>query len=295
MSSSFRPQRYLKPASTQEVLAILSEHGAKARIIGGGTTIHELAFRGLLTDVQVLVDLERLNLNYVMEEQERIRIGASVTFSDLTRQPSIQPPAYRAITDALRAIRPLQVKNVATMAGCLCGAIPYYDMPTALMAVGATLVIQGVSGTRTVSLDEFYQGYFLTALQPGEFVAEVQLPRLPKGAGSAFQKFSVTADDWAIINVGTGLQITPNQVCKDAAVAVGGGVEGALKRVSPAETRLQGHKLESASIRDAAEAAAISVPVSEDIRASRTYRRHLVKVLVEKTLVEAAKRAGMQL
>ncbi|HYB04392.1 MAG TPA: FAD binding domain-containing protein, partial [Nitrososphaerales archaeon] len=204
MSQSFKPREYLIVSSESEASEILSRKGDKARIIAGGTGIYEVAHRGLFSEVECLVDVSGLKLSYVRRESGVLHVGACTTMTTLFEDQELSLyPALGALYDALRAIQPLQVKNVATIGGAICTALPFFDLPVALATLDAQIII--APNNRTVSLLDFIQGFFAVDLRPGEFLKEVVIPYGEKfsSTGSSFLKFALTGDDWAIINCGT--------------------------------------------------------------------------------------------
>src|SRR5579862_1414828 len=238
MSEAFRPKQYLRPKSEPETAELLKEFGEKGKIIAGGTGIYEVAHRGLLTEVEALIDISGLDLGYIKLENHTAVIGASTTMSTIFESKELAE--YRelsALFDALRAIQPLQVKNVATIAGAICTALPFFDLPVALIAMDASVVVAPTG--RAAKLSEFIQGYFSVDLQSGEFVKEIRIPLSGKNVGSAFQKFGITGDDWALINCGVSLKIEDSSI-SNARICFGGGVGEKSTRMIQIEKLLKG-------------------------------------------------------
>ena len=123
---------------------------------------------------------------------------------------------------------------------------------------------------------EFFRGIFETALEPGELLTEIQVPKPAAPGAWSFQKFTKRAIDWAIVGVA---------------------VQGhAVALVNMGSTPLRATAVENAlasgaSIADAAALAAEGTSAGSDIHASRAYREHLARVLVRRGLEEAASRA----
>ena len=110
-----------------------------------------------------------------------------------------------AIGDALREIRPIQIRNVATIGGEVCISVPIVDLPTALLACGASLRVLNPEGTEySTNLENFYIDAFLTKLKYGEIVKEVPLPKKSEEK-SAFVKIGRTAYDFNLINAAVSL------------------------------------------------------------------------------------------
>jgi CO/xanthine dehydrogenase FAD-binding subunit len=290
MSSDFRPRAYLKPQKEEELAAILRSMKTKARIIGGGTGIYELAGRGLLSEVETLVDISELGWTYVKKATHSIRIGSATTMTELLQSQALKAKACGALVDALKAIQPLQVKNVATIAGAICTGLPFFDLPTALLAVDATVHVGPKD--RAVKLDDFVKGYFSVDLAPHEFVREVEVPLEAGSGASAFQKFALTSDDWAIMNCGVSLSLDGRGRIEGPRLAFGGGVGERPTRARHTEKALEGLKAKEQDVRAALEQELRSeLEPTADIRASSEYRLELAKVLGSRTTMAACERA----
>src|SRR3989442_12475422 len=102
--------------------------------------VYELESRGLLSGVTTLIDISKLGLDYVKEDSSGLRIGASTTFTDALRSKQINSrPAFGALGDALSAIRPVQVRNMATLGGANSSGVPGCDLPPAPVAAAAKI------------------------------------------------------------------------------------------------------------------------------------------------------------
>ncbi len=291
MSLAFRPKYYFKPETQPELEKYLKEYGARGRIIAGGTGLYEIAHRGLLSEIEALIDIGRLELSYVKEEKEFLSIGSATTMTSLAKSPFISRNEYSALGDALRAIQPLQVKNVATVGGAICTALPFLDLPVAMLALGAKVEIS--PGRTRKRLSEFIKGYFSVELLESEFLKEVQIPKEIQGGeySSAFQKFALTHDDWAIMNCSVALALDDSRI-KASRIFFGGGLGEKPLQAQNVESALAGINVaEESKIKDTFEKNLQTdiEPVS-DIRASSEYRMHIAKVLGRRTTIQAAER-----
>ncbi len=301
LSLALRPKAYLRPQSEAELAEILQKYGDAGKIIAGGTGIYELANRGLFSEVEALIDIAGLGLSYVRREGDSLRIGAATTMTTLGRAHQKELKEYSAIIDALNAIQPLQVKNVATIGGAICSGLPFFDLPVALLSLGAEVCI--APNERKAKLSDFIQGYFSVDLQRGEFVKEIEL-RIEKSkkTASAFQKFGITHDDWAMINCGVSISLEADKTVSSSTIFFGGGVPDKPRRATNVEQALLG--LELGNFDEEASKARIKQlfeeslakdlePIS-DFRASSEYRLRLAKVLGQRTCIQALKRIFSQ-
>lgn len=294
MSQAFKPNIYLRPETEAEVSEYLKKYGERSRIIAGGTGIYEVAHRGLLSDVEVLIDITRLSLSYIKQESDRLLIGACTTMSSMIESTEmISHAELAAIKDALNVIQPLQVKNVATIAGAVCTSLPFFDLPVALLSLDAKVTISPQG--RQTELSEFIQGYFAVDLGPGEFVREVELPLAKRDEirASGFEKFAMTGDDWALVNCGVSLKLDNAGKIRKASIAYGGGVGERPKRVTKIEELLAGVSVsDEHEIRSIFESnIASELEFVSDIRASAEYRTQLAKVLGRRAVLKAGERA----
>ncbi|MDR2837680.1 MAG: FAD binding domain-containing protein [Azonexus sp.] len=278
-----------RPDAIEDVLALLGKD-EETLILAGGTFLRGLEARGLLSGVEALVDIRRVGLDKVVADNNGIKAGAAVTFTRLRGVVARQQEAWLGgLADALDR-PPVQVRNVATVGGCIAAACPFFDVPTALLALDAELTIRSSDGERHLPLPELFDGLFANTLEPGEFITEVSLPRPPGNAAGAFLKLEATANDLAIVNVATQLSIDANRVCTRACVALGGGVADTAVRSAAAETILVGSRLDAAALQAAGEAVISDIDPMSDHRASAAYRRAVAKVMTRRALERAVAR-----
>jgi CO/xanthine dehydrogenase FAD-binding subunit len=264
-------------------------------VLAGGTTLHELAQRGLLDDVDALIDLQHLGLDYVRADRRGLHIGAMTTFTRLAADPLLRDnSSLQGLTEALAEIRPVQVRNVGTVGGAVCSGLPFFDLPPMLLALDARVRITGPRGPREVALERFYVNYFTTRLRPDELVTEIWLPSLPPGSRTAFQKFAITGDDWALINCGVRVTLDRRQVCRDARIALGGGVTPTIRRAHRAEAFLRRKVLNAGLIAHAVRTVGKAVETVNDARASAGYRQTLIQVLTQRALERVLARGNQR-
>ena len=298
LSEAFKPSYFFKPKSEREVSDLLKRYGSRSRIVAGGTGLYEVAHRGLLSDVEALIDITGLGLEYIRKEEQQVCFGACASMASIFRSRELDGlPELGAVRDALSLIQPLQVKNIATVGGAICTALPFFDLPIALISLDSSVVI--APGNREAKLAEFISGYFSVNLEEGEFVREIRTPILSKRgkgrAGSSFQKFALSGDDWALVNCAAFVQLgDPMKLeASKARLCFGGGVGDRPKRASETERRLEGKSLEDeSSIKNILDQTLPrDIETISDIRASAEYRMQIAKVIGRRALSSAAKRA----
>jgi carbon-monoxide dehydrogenase medium subunit len=261
---------YAVAGSVEEAVALLGEHGDDAKLIAGGHSLLpmmklRLAFPSVLIDVRRLPDAA-----YVRVDGDEVAIGALTRHCDLERSEVLRAEAPLIAAVASQVGDP-QIRNRGTIGGSVSHADPAADLPAAVLASDATLVLQGPAGRRHVPAAEFFLGYFDTAMRADEMLVEIRVPRTGP-AGWHYEKFTRRANDWAIVAVATvagrvGLANMGSRPLRAAAT------EAALAS--------------GASIQDAAAVAGDGTDPVEDMHADPDYRRHLARVLTRRSL-EAA-------
>ena len=283
-------QEYYVPQDGNAVVELLRKHKEGATIVAGGTFIHGLVARGLVTDVEALIDISRLGLNYVTREEGQLRIGATTIFRQLGDSPEIRgESAYGAIQDALE-YPPTQILNSATVGGCISASCPFFDLPVAFLALGGVVHAQGSGQVRTIPLTEFFPSLFENALEPEEFMCELAVPAFPGRSASAFIKLESNANDLAILNAAAWVSLDAAGNCVQSRVFVGGGVGEVPVRAISAEQVLQGKALSAEQCAAAGKAAKSDVDPLSDHRASAEYRTAMTGVLVERALIKISGR-----
>jgi carbon-monoxide dehydrogenase medium subunit len=268
------PFTYKRAWSVDEALDLAAQGGEDAKFLAGGHSLLPLMKLRLAVPT-VLVDIGRLGeFSFVRDEGSHIAVGALTTHHDLASS-GLLISELPLLAHAASEVGDPQVRHRGTIGGSLVHADPAADLPAVILALGAALVARGPSGSREIGAGEFFQGLFETALQPGELLTEIRIPK-PAQTGWSFQKFTKRAIDWAIV----GVAVQGGQV---ALVNMG----STPLRASAVEQALAG----GAAPADAAAHAAEGTSPPDDINADRGYREHLARVLVARGLAESRSRA----
>lgn len=287
MTKLFRPKKYFRPNTIDEMISLLKRYGEKASIIAGGTDLlvdkpHEKEY---------LIDIKSLPLNYVTsDDAEGIRIGASTTFKEIENSALLRRGAYRILVDAARNIGHPNLRNLATIGGNICKAVPSADSPPALIVLDASAKIISASGERTMLLENFFTDAKKTVLNKDEMLMEIQVPRPRPRTGAAFSKVGRTHVDIALVNVAIGLTLDKNEVCRDVKIVLGA-VAPTPIRATKSEELLKGKSIDKILIEKVSQLSSEEIKPISDVRSSADYRRELSKVLVKRSLEEALERA----
>ncbi len=279
--------QYHRPDSLGGALTLLRDLGDSGVAIAGGTFFvpHR---RELFTDVEAVVDLQGLGLDYVTLDGHALRIGATTSLTSLIESGALDGGPFKVISETASQITPLELRNRATVGGDLCMSAES-DLPTTLLALNAELVIASDSGSRTLPLEQFYLGYLHTALQAGELVTEVRVPLPASSAGAAFYKFKRRAIDLPVLNAAAQVVLDSDGRCPSARIILGCAAPTPI-RASSAEQALTGSKCDGEAVIRSSEAAQ-DIEYQEDLRASSEVRRTWGRVAVREVLRKAIERA----
>ena len=283
------PFEYHRAGSAAEAAALLDELGFDARILAGGQSLIPLMNLRLAAPAH-LVDITRApDLAGVGANSGGLHVGAAA------RQRTVELSADTLavaplLADAISNAGQVPVRHRGTVVGSIAHADPSAELPAAFKAQGGSVTVQGVSGTREIAAEDFFEGYFTTALEEGELVSAVKVDAWPDGTGHGFCEFSVTAESWPIA-LAAVLVHTDGGVIDRASVVLGGVAEVPLRRPE-AEAVLVGAEPGAEVFAAAAEAAASGIEPLSDSFGSGAYRKKLARVLTRRALVAAAERAG---
>lgn len=226
-------------------------------------------------------------LNYIIEDGEGLRIGASTTLREL-EESEIVKKKFKVILAAVKSLGTVQVRSMATIGGNICNALPSADMPPVIMVLDAKVKVVGKNGERVMPLEDFFSGVRKTRLARGELLKEVSVKRPPTNSGAAFIKLSKTAEDLATLNAAARVTLAGNGKCAEARVVLGGGVGPTLIRSKEAEKFLEGKTIDEATASEAGEMTCRRIESrSTSIRASPYYKMEVGKVLVRRALLKA--------
>lgn len=269
-----------RPESVAEASELLERLGDEAVIYCGGTELLLVAKMGF-TDFTALVDVKRIPELSGVSANGELRIGGAVTHRALERSDVVLRD-WPALAEMERHVGNVRVRNTGTIGGNLCFADPHSDPATFLLAVGGELTLQRRSAERRVPVGEFVRGPYMTALEPGELLVSVHVPRLDEGTRVVHRKISFR--ERPAITVAARLDVRDG-VIADAAVAVGS-VNIRPVLVESAAELLRGAEPGSVDAAAAGEAAAAEVEPVGDLNGSVEYKRQLVRVLTARALGE---------
>ncbi len=256
---------YERPASLTDVLAKISSGGQA--LAGGQTLIAALKQR--LAQPESLIDLAGVaELSGVKKDGNTLVIGAMTKHETVADSAEVQRliPSLAALAGN---IGDRQVRAMGTMGGSVANNDPAACYPSAVLALGATVQ----TNKRTIAADDFFQGMYTTALEPGELITAIHFP-IPQKA--AYAKFRQPASRFALVGVFVA------QTAQGVRVAITGagngvfrhaGLEAALSKSFTPEA-VQGVAIDASEL-------------NGDLHASAAFRAQLIKVQTQKAVQTA--------
>ncbi len=266
------PVEYTRAGSADEAISLLAEYGDEARLLAGGHSLIPMMRFRLATPTH-LVDIGRIDdLSYIRSDNGEVAIGALTRYTELEHS-ELLAGGCPLLQHVASVVGDPAVRHRGTLGGTLAHSDPAGDLPTAVLALGGTLVAQGPGGRREIAAVDSFTGFFESVLAADEMLVEV---RVPAGTGGwNYQKFNRRAQDWAIVGV----------VVADGGNGVAlANMASTPMRASAVEAALR----DGASVADAAALAADGTSPVETDNADAEYRRHLARVLTQRAL-EAAR------
>ncbi len=276
---------YVKPGSLDDAVQALSGGGEDTKVIAGGQSLLpllrlRLAYPDLLVDLGGLVELRG-----VTDAGDSLLIGASTTHYQLVHDPLVGEHCG-ILAQAAGTIADPAVRHRGTLGGSLSHGDPAGDLPAVALALGATMIARGPGGDRHIAASDFFVDYLTTALEPGEILTGVRVPKLGGDWGYRYEKFHRTAQAWAIVGVAALARRSNGNV---AEARVGLTNMGSVPvRASAVEAAAAGAEATREALNAAAASAADGTDPPADLHGAPDYRRHLARVLTGRALAAAA-------
>jgi aerobic carbon-monoxide dehydrogenase medium subunit len=278
---------YARPTSVDEALRAIAEGGDDVKILAGGQSLIPV-MRLRLAAPELVVDLSKVDeLRGVREEGDQLVIGAMTTHAAVLTDPLLAQFS-QLLVQATEAVADRQVRRRGTFGGALAHADPAGDLPAVALALDAEFVIAGPAGRRTVAAADFFLDYLTTAIEEGELLVEVRLPKLAAadGWGVRYEKFNRVAQAWSIVAVAAAVRREGGRIT-EARIGLTNMGPTPL-RATATEAALVGVDVSLETVTAAAAQAAEGTSPSNDLNAQADYRQHLAQVLTRRALAAAA-------
>jgi carbon-monoxide dehydrogenase medium subunit len=285
------PFHYYRARSLQEALDFLSGAAANGKLLAGGQSLIPL-MNLRLARPEALIDLNAIaGLSYIRSEGAEIRIGA------LTRHREMEFSELLAkelplLAEAIPQIGHPAIRNRGTLGGSLAHADPAAELPCVLTALDSRMVAAAPSGERVIRAEDFFTGFYATALSDHEILKEVRIPLEKRAAGWSFVEFARRHGDFALAEASVLLFADGGDRCASARVVVGGSVERPV-RVKGVEKLVQDEislSTQASSLADVLKEAERLAATEIQSSGAGDYLCHLTGVLVRRGLESAIER-----
>lgn len=287
-----KPFDYVAAKDSKHAVALLAEHGARAKILAGGTDLLvELKDTqrppGIVVDISRAADLKGIALT-----PDGLRIGALVTHGEIMRSALIREHCP-VLIEAAHSIGAVQTRNLGTLGGNLMTCVPSMDSGPALIALEAQVAVSGSEGQQRMPLSLLFVGPRKTSLAAGQLLAEIVIPQANLGKPAAFLKFGLRKGQaLALVNAAASFWAGRERTTFIAPRIALGAVAPTVIRAPKAEAFLAGLAITPQAMDEAGRIAATEAKPIGDFRASADYRRDLIAVLVRRALGIAYERAS---
>ncbi len=280
---------YFEPSTVSESISLLDKYKEEAKVIAGGTDLL-VEMKQAHISPKYLINIKTIpGLDYInYDPNEELRIGALTTIRALEKSTEIRQ-RYPIIYQAVSHFGTISVRNMATLGGNLCNAVPSADTAPGLIALSARAKIVGPDGEKTVPLENFFTGSGKTVLKTGEILVEIQVPVPPANTKGVYLKYTMRSKtDLPVVGVAVVATLEPkDKVCRDIKIVLGN-VAPTPMRAHNAEEIIRGKRIDEAIIDRCAQAASDEAhPRPGSIRASVEYKKAMVKVFTEEAIREA--------
>ncbi len=272
---------YVRAESVEQVLRLLEEHGDEARILAGGQSLMP-TLNMRLSQPRLLIDINRLGaLKGISVQGDRVRIGALTRHAEVASS-DIVARHLPLIAEAMPHVAHVAVRNRGTFGGSIALADPAAEMPACVLALGATLIVQGAGGKREIAADAYFTGLYETARRLNEILVEVLVPIQRPNAVSVFMELARRHGDFAIAGIASQLTFDRDLVAEARLVYFGSEDKPTL--AGRAATALRGKRLDAAARQAAADALAHDLAPMSNAQGSAKLRLELQRVLTRRAL-----------
>lgn len=262
-----RAGSYVRPADLAEALGLLGRHPVAVLVAGSTDWGVDVNLRGSRSPLVIGID-GLPELRVLERTHQHLELGAALTLSELERGLAGGVPLLSAVFPQFAS--PL-IRNAATLGGNVATGSPIGDLAPALLALDASVVLEGPDGSRVVPLHAYFTGYRTSVRRPDEVIRALRVP-LPLAEVTAFHKVAKRRfDDISSVAVGLALHVEDGVVAR-ARIGVGG-IAATPVRATATEAALEGRPWTEQTARSASVVLREEGTPIDDHRASAAYRR----------------------
>ncbi len=282
---------YFSPASVEEALTLLGEHGEGAKLLAGGQSLMPaLNFR--LAAPAVLIDLNPIGaLAGVHVASDGRLVAGAMTRHRWFETSALIQQRLPLVQHAMASVAHVAIRNRGTIGGSLCHADPAAEWPALCLACDAEMVLQSGTGLRYVKAGDFSRGLFTTALGGAEILVQVIFPAWPETRRWGFQELARRRGDFALVGVACLLDVDTGGTCTDVRIVVFGATDTPVL-LREAASELTGRAPTDHHVCSAARCARGGIDCRSDHHASAEYRSELVQALTSRAIAQALARGN---
>lgn len=275
---------YVKPKTLAEALDVKSKYGEKATVLAGGTDL-AVKLKETPFSPEILIDIKGIDeLSKFEFKNDELFIGANITFSELI-ESEIVKNNFSLIHEASTTVASIGTRNRATIVGNICSAVPSLDSGPALLTYEAEVLLKNKSGERKLNIKDWFTGPKKTAISSDEIVVGLKVRKPAEKHGTSYVKLGrYRGEDLA--QAGVGVIVNDSKNYKIAFCALG----PVPVRATVIEDFLKGKDLTADNLNGAKALVEKVISPITDIRASKEYRIHMAKVMLERALLKAKER-----
>ena len=280
---------YHKATSLKEAIALSQELGEEAKYMSGGHSLLPMMKLRFATPEHI-IDISKIKgLSYIKEEGDTLKIGAMTTQTELEHNPLLKKD-YEIFGDAVWLTADPSVRNCGTIGGNIAHGDAANDQPALMLALRATIIAEGAEGTKTIPIDEFFHGFYMTALEPGDILTEIQIPKSKRNSGGAYHKVERKVGDYATAGVAVHVELDDDGICTEIGIGLTN-VSAVPMRLERGEEVLRGKKVTDELIDQIGQIASEDCEPESDLRGSEAYKRSIVNTITKRMLNKALERA----
>ena len=280
---------YHKATSLKEAIALSQELGEDAKYMSGGHSLLQMMKLRFATPEHI-IDISKIDgLAYIKEEGDLLKIGAMTTQTEMEHNALLKSD-YPIFGDAIWLTADPSVRNVGTIGGNIAHGDAANDQPALMIAMRATIITEGVDGQKSIPIDEFFHGFYMTALAHGDILTEIQIPKAKKHSGGAYHKVERKVGDYATAGVAVHVVLDDNGVCQEVGIGLTN-VSAVPMRLERGEALLRGKTITDDLIEQVGQVASEDCEPESDLRGSEAYKRSIVNTITKRMLNKALERA----
>lgn len=289
------PFTHHRPDSIDEAVSLLNRYD-QAKPLAGNQSLGIAMARRLETPDH-LIDLNGIDeLAFIETTPTTVKIGAMTRHRTIERSDRLAQ-CLPMLPDAGGKIAGPSVRNQGTIGGSIANADPAGNFPTALTALGGTIILRSNEGTRDVDAEEFFLDEGETACETSEIIQSISVPREPFSidqTGMAFVRLKRAAQKWPIVSAATAIRVdnpdAEKPTIEEARIALANAGPTPI-RVSTAESLLEGTRLTTAQTKEVVDVVSDTTDPIEEMHADSTYRTEVAGEYVRRSLEQSYARA----